>query len=70
MSLGTTLIILGICVAAFAFANYKSRQPYVPGQTTLVPYVPIQFIALVGIVLMIAHLVTLVSGQPFVGRFG
>jgi hypothetical protein len=35
---------------AFTFANYKSRRPYEPGPGFRVPYLAIQFIAVVVLV--------------------
>jgi len=35
---------------AFAFANYKARQPYEPGPGFRVPYLAVQFIAVVVLV--------------------
>ena len=69
MDLTATLVILGFAVAVAAFANYKGRQPYEPGVTRWIPYTGLQFVALLVVVLMLAHLVTLLTGTPLVGRF-
>ena len=70
MSLTLTLLILVIAAVIFGGATYMSRRPSEPGNVPLVPYGGIQFVALVAIVLMLAHLVSLSTGQPFKGRFG
>ncbi len=70
MSLTATLIVLAIAVVLFGGANYMSRRPPEPGRVRMLPYGGIQFVALVAIVLMLAHLVSLSTGQPFKGRFG
>ena len=36
----------------------------------MVPYLGIQFLAILGVVLMLGHLVTLLTGKPFTGRMG
>ena len=69
MDLTVTLVILGFAVAVAAFANYKGRQPHEPGVIRWIPYTGLQFVALLVVVLMLAHLVTLLTGTPLVGRF-
>ena len=68
MPLAPTLILLAVGVIAFGLANYRSRQPRAPGNPPLIPFGAIQFVALVVVVLMLAHLVTLLTGQPLTGR--
>lgn len=70
MSLSVTLSILLAALAVLGFATYKARQPYMPGRRLYVPYLAIQFIAILTIILMLGHLVTLLSGKPFAGRLG
>ena len=45
-----------------------SRRPYEPGRLPLIPYAAVQFIGVVVILLMLAHLITIWTGTPFVGR--
>jgi hypothetical protein len=68
MSLTLTLVILAICVAILGIAQIRERRPYEPGRITLVPWVPLQFLAMMGLILMLAHLVSLLTGEPLVGR--
>jgi hypothetical protein len=69
MGLTVTLIILGASIVAFGAALYLHRRPRELGQVSLIPYGGIQFAALVLAVLMVAHLITLLSGTPLIGRF-
>jgi hypothetical protein len=69
MSLTVTLIILAICVAVLGIAQIRERRRYEPGRITLIPWVPLQFVAMMGIILMLAHLVSLLTGEPLTGRF-
>ncbi|NQV81440.1 MAG: hypothetical protein HQ495_12870 [Alphaproteobacteria bacterium] len=69
MGLTTTLIVLVVSVAAFAGALYRHRRPRELGDVTMLPYGGIQFAALVVAVVMVAHLVSLLSGAPLIGRF-
>lgn len=55
---------------ATGWANWRSRKPYVPGEPPLVPYGAVQFVGFLVIILMAAHLITLLTGQPFTGRRG
>lgn len=69
MSLTATLGIMAAAVVVFGLATYKARQPYEPGKA-YVPYLAIQFMAVVAIILMLGHLVSLLTGKPFTGRLG
>ena len=69
MSMTATIILLTSSAAVFGVANWRSRKPYELGKPDPVPWVLIQFAAILGIVLMLAHLVSLLTGQPFTGRF-
>jgi uncharacterized membrane protein YidH (DUF202 family) len=69
MSLSLTLIILAVCVAVLGIAQFRERRKYEPGRITLIPWVPLQFLAMMGMILMLAHLVSLLTGEPLVGRF-
>ena len=69
MSLTLTLIILSVCLAVLGVAQIRERRKYEPGRITLIPWVPLQFLAMMGMILMLAHLVSLLTGEPLVGRF-
>ena len=68
MSLTSTLIVLLLALAVAGFANWRERRPRPLGHPPLVPYTAIQMVALVVVILMLAHLVSLLSGQPLTGR--
>lgn len=67
MSLTLTLVVLGIAAAVFAWSLWAVRRE-VPGTPSLVPHGAIQFVCGIALILMLAHLVTLVTGQPLAGR--
>ena len=69
MGLTTTLIVLAVSAVAFAIALFQHRRPRELGEVTMLPYGGIQFAALVVAVLMVAHLLSLLSGTPLIGRF-
>jgi len=68
MSLTLTLIILGVCLAFLGIAQLRERRRYEPGRISLIPWLPLQFLAMFGVIIMLAHLVTLLTGEPLVGR--
>lgn len=69
MSMTVTLIILCAALGATGAAAWLQRRPYQPGNPPLIPYGLVQFLGIVVAVVMLGHLVTLMTGQPFKGRF-
>lgn len=69
MGLVSTLVAMAVAAAVFALALFLHRRPRELGEVTLLPYGGIQFVALVVMVLMAAHLISLLSGAPLIGRF-
>jgi hypothetical protein len=69
MSLAVTLLVLLLAVAVTGLANYRERRPRQLGDPPLISYTAIQMIALVVALLMAAHLVSLLTGQPLTSRF-
>jgi hypothetical protein len=63
-----TLLVLLVAAAVFAFALWRQRKPKEDGVIRYVPYTGIQFVALLVVILAAAHLVTLWTGTPLVGR--
>ena len=70
MSLNLTLTILIIAFIITVVANLMSRRPTTPGRIWYPPYHGIQFIGILVILMMCAHLITLLTGKPFAGRLG
>jgi hypothetical protein len=54
----------------FGFANWRGRQPAQPLKVRMVNYHVVQIICVVVVLLMAAHLVTLIAGQPLTPRGG
>ncbi len=63
-----TLAMLAVAAALFGFATYMARRPKEDGVIRWIPYVGIQFVALLLIILTLAHLLSLLTGQPITGR--
>ena len=68
MSLTITLLLLAGALTVIAFANWRERQKRPLGKTPLISYPALQMIGIVFAVLLIAHLVSLMTGQPLRGR--
>jgi cytochrome b561 len=70
LSLPVTLTILALTLGMFAFAYWRGSLPAQPLKVRMVNYHVVQIICVVVVLLMVAHLVTLVSGQPLPPRGG
>ncbi len=64
-----TLAVLAAGVALFLFATYMGRRPKEDGKLRWIPYGGVQFVAILIIILALAHVISLLTGQPLVGRF-
>jgi hypothetical protein len=67
LNLTVTLAIVGATLALFAFAYWRAKQPAQPLQVRMVNYFVVQIVCIVVILVMGAHLVTLIMGTPLTG---
>lgn len=65
MTLGWTLALLGAGVLLAAFCLWHQRRPQEIGEVSLFPSTLLLGVALVVVVVALAHLLTLWTGQPF-----
>jgi hypothetical protein len=63
-----TLTLLAAGLGLFGFATWRARQPPQPLKVRMVNYHYVQFLALLFILLAVAHVITLATGEPMVGR--
>jgi hypothetical protein len=70
VTLPVTLVILTTALGLAALANWRERRPRDLGEPQLVPWITVQIIAVVVAILMLAHLVSLLTGTPLKSRFG
>lgn len=68
MSLVLTLVLLAAALAVVGLANWRERQPRQLNKTPLFSYPLIQMVGVVVVILMVAHLVSLLTGQQLHGR--
>ena len=64
LNLPVTLGILMLTLGMFGFATWRARQPAEPLKVRMINYHVVQIICIVVVLLMAAHLLTLLSGQP------
>jgi hypothetical protein len=70
MNLPVTLAIVALTGAIFAFAFWRAKQPAEPLKVRMVNYHVVQIVCVVVILVMAAHLVTLLFGAPLTGGAG
>lgn len=70
MTLTWTLAALALSLGLFGLSILRDRRDRARLHTPLVPTWLLQFLAVTAALLMLAHLITLLTGQPFVGRLG
>ena len=63
--LGVTIAALVIAVGFAVLANWQMRQPFERRWLPVVPWLGVQFLAAAVALVMLAHLVSLLTGQPF-----
>jgi hypothetical protein len=70
LGLTATLAIAGLIFAVFGFANWRARQPAEPLKVRMINYHVVQMACIVVMLLMAAHLITLITGHPLTGQTG
>lgn len=68
MSLTMTLALLAASLLVVGFANWRERRPKQLDKTSLLSYPLIQMVGIVLAILLAAHLISLLTGQPLQGR--
>jgi len=63
LSLPVTLTILVLTLGMFAFANWRGRKPAEPLKVRMINYHVVQIVCVVVVLMMVAHLGTLLTGQ-------
>lgn len=63
-----TYCVISVAVTALGLAIWRDRKPPELGKIWHFPWRPLAAVAILVILLGLAHLVTLLSGRPFTGR--
>ena len=63
--LGDTIAILVVAFGFAALANWQMRRPFERRWLPVVPWLCIQFLAVAVALVMLAHLISLLTGHPF-----
>ena len=64
-SLNVTIASVVIALAIAAFANWQMRRPFHRRWLPVMPWLGVQFVAVTVLLVMIAHLITLLTGHQF-----
>lgn len=67
LGLPLTLTMVILSMAMFVFATWRARQPAEPLKVRMINYHVVQIACLVVLLLMLAHLVTLLTGRSLQG---
>lgn len=70
MELILTLFALALSLSVTIAMIVLEKRPPPDGHPRLIPTTLVLFIAILAMVIVLAHLVTLFTGTPHVGRFG
>lgn len=62
-SLTATIVTLLIALAIAAFANWQMRRPFDKRFLPVVPWLGVQFVAVTVLLIMTAHLLSLLTGK-------
>jgi hypothetical protein len=68
-SLTATIVTLVIALAIAAFANWQMRRPFDKRFLPVVPWLGVQFVAVTVLLIMTAHLISLLTGKEFGHRY-
>lgn len=63
-----TGIILAVSVGVLVWSRQVSLRPFDPDRPRLLNHGAVQLFALIAVILMLVHLVTLFAGAPITGR--
>ena len=63
--LGVTIASLVIAFGCAALANWQMRRPFQKRWLPVVPWLGVQFVAVAVLLVMAAHLISLLTGHPF-----
>jgi hypothetical protein len=63
-----TALSMVLSLALTGYANWKTRQKHELGEKPLIPWGGVQFVTMMVFFIAAAHMVSLVTGEPFAGR--
>ena len=69
MNLSTTLLLMALTAGILGLSLWRARADYVPGRPPLLPHGLVQFVCLILLLLLAGHVISLLTGTPWRGRF-
>ena len=70
MEMAITILAALAAFGGAGWALWAEKRPIDPLNPRLIPTTPVLFICLVIVIFAAAHMITLITGRPHVGRFG
>ncbi len=69
MSFAMTLSLMAVAFVVFIYAIITGRRPHIPGRPPLIPPGFLLFISLLLLLMLMGHVITHLTGEPYRGRF-
>ena len=63
--LSATIAALVVALGFAGLANWQLRRPFVRRWLPVIPWLGVQFLAVTVALIMLAHLISLLTGHPF-----
>jgi hypothetical protein len=68
LGLYPTLGILALLIGLIAFSSWRGRRPSEPLKVRMINYHIVTLVCIVAVMVMLAHLITIIAGHPVTGR--
>lgn len=69
MTLTMTLSLMAAAFAVLVYAIIAGRRAYTPGRLPLIPPGLLLFVSILVILMLMGHVITHLTGEPYRGRF-
>ncbi len=70
MELAITVSVIAVAMGLVIYLTWLEKRPVEIGRTRLVPLTPVLFLCVLILIMGLAHLVSLLTGTPYMGRMG
>ncbi len=70
MELFVTIALIGAAMALIVYLVWLEKRPVELGKPRLVPLTPVLFLCILVLIMALAHVISLLSGTPYMGRMG
>jgi len=70
MDFAITIAMIAAAMGLVVYLIWLEKRPVELGRPRLVPLTPVLFLCILILIMALAHLVTLLTGSPHMGRMG